>query len=153
MTESGIRLGGRRYDDACLDEHRGRGDRCEVHHHPHDPRQVFVRLPDGRLHPVPWAQGGHASRPFDELLRRRTGAVLAHRGAGTGAGADVGGDGGARAGGDRTGPAPTAAQPREAAARGAAGGGAVSDTGGACGTAVEPGGFEVYDAEAEAGQW
>nr|WSW64724.1 Mu transposase C-terminal domain-containing protein [Streptomyces sp. NBC_00995]WSW71229.1 Mu transposase C-terminal domain-containing protein [Streptomyces sp. NBC_00995] len=122
LTESGIRLGGRRYDDACLDEHRSRAGRFEVHHHPHDPRQIFVRLTDGQLHPVPWAQGGHASRPFDELLRRRTGAVLAHRAAGSGAGADVGADGGTRPGGAR-------------------------------GTAVEPGGFGVYDAEAEAGQW
>ncbi|MFE2463645.1 Mu transposase C-terminal domain-containing protein [Streptomyces sp. NPDC059402] len=81
VTESGIRLGGRRYDDACLDEHRGRGDRFEVHHHPHDPRQVFIRLPDGRLHAVPWALGEHGLRPFDELLRRRTGTVLAHRAA------------------------------------------------------------------------
>ncbi|WP_436735618.1 Mu transposase C-terminal domain-containing protein [Streptomyces sp. BBFR102] len=153
VTESGIRLGGRRYDDACLDEHRGRAGRFEVHHHPHDPRQVFVRLSDGQLHPVPWAQGGHASRPFDELLRRRTGAVLAHRAAGSGAGADVGADGGTRPGGDRTGPALIAAEPRKAAARGSAGGVAVPDTGGARGTAVEPGGFGVYDAEAEAGQW
>ncbi|MFE0385942.1 Mu transposase C-terminal domain-containing protein [Streptomyces bungoensis] len=92
VTESGIRLGGRRYDDACLDEHRGRRDRFEVHHHPHDPRQVFVRLPDGQLHAVPWAQGEHGLRPFDELLRRRMGTVLAHRAASGGTAAvDPGG--------------------------------------------------------------
>ncbi|MEV7881893.1 Mu transposase C-terminal domain-containing protein [Streptomyces microflavus] len=143
VTELGIRLGGRRYDDACLDEHRGRGHRFEVHHHPHDARQVFVRLPDGQLHPVPWAQCGHASRPFDELLRRRTGAVLAHRAAGSGADEDAEANAGADADGcgERTGTAPAAAKARKAAAQG------VGDT------AVEPGGFGVYDAEAEAGQW
>ncbi|MET8816479.1 Mu transposase C-terminal domain-containing protein, partial [Streptomyces sp. NPDC004549] len=150
VTESGIRLGGRRYDAACLDEHRGHGGRFEVRHHPHDVRQVFVRLPDGLLHAVPWAQGEYASRPFDELLRRRTGTVLAHRGAGTGA-ADVGADGGAsQRGGGRTGSVPGAAQAQEAVARGGTSG-AVPGTGGPA--AVESGGFEVYDAEAEAGQW
>ncbi|MEU9222455.1 Mu transposase C-terminal domain-containing protein [Streptomyces sp. NPDC048376] len=144
MTESGIRLGGRRYDDAFLDEHRGRRDRFEVHHHPHDPRQVFVRLPDGRLHAVPWAQGEHGLRPFDELLRRRTGTVLAHRAAG------AGGDGGVQPGGVSKGPVSAAAQPREAAARGGTGG-AVPASGGTA--AVGPGGLSVYDAEAEAGQW
>ncbi|MFI1303367.1 Mu transposase C-terminal domain-containing protein [Streptomyces sioyaensis] len=148
VTESGIRLGGRRYDDACLDEHRGRGGRFEVHHHPHDSRQVFVRLPDGQLHAVPWAQGEHGLRPFDELLRRRTGAVLAHRAAGARAGAD----GGVQAGSVRAGPSPAAAQPREAAARGGTGG-AVPGTAGGGTAAVEPGGLSVYDAEAEAGQW
>ncbi|WP_306339726.1 Mu transposase C-terminal domain-containing protein [Streptomyces sp. AS13] len=146
VTELGIRLGGRRYDDVCLDEHRGRGHRFEVHHHPHDARQVFVRLPDGQLHPVPWAQCGHASRPFDELLRRRTGAVLAHRAAGSGAdeGAEANAGADADGCGERTGTAPSAAKARKAAAQG---------VGGTGGTAVEPGGFGVYDAEAEAGQW
>ncbi|MBI0298949.1 Mu transposase C-terminal domain-containing protein [Streptomyces sp. PRKS01-29] len=141
VTESGIRLGGRRYDDACLGEHRGRGERFEVHHHPHDPRQVFVRLSDGLLHAVPWAQGGHGLRPFDELLRRRAGGVLTRRTTGTGAGAD----GGAQPGSDRTGPAPGTAPRGQAAAAGGAGAGGTA--------AVEPGGFGVYDAEAEAGQW
>lgn len=45
VTESGIRLGGRRYDDACLDGHRGRAHRFEVHHHQHDPRQVSSGCP------------------------------------------------------------------------------------------------------------
>ncbi|GGT02885.1 Mu transposase C-terminal domain-containing protein [Streptomyces cinerochromogenes] len=148
VTESGIRLGGRCYDDACLDEHRGRGDRFEVHHHPHDPRQVFVRLPDGQLHAVPWAQGEHGLRPFDELLRRRTGTVLAHRAAGAGAGAD----GGVQPGSDRAGPSLAAAQSRQAAARGGTGG-AVPGTASGGKVAVVPGGLSVYDAEAEAGQW
>lgn len=148
VTESGIRLSGRRYDHACLDEHRGRGDRFEVHHHPHDPRQVFVRLPDGRLHAVPWAEGGHGSRPFDELLRRRTGDVLAHRGTSPGAGAAAG----AQPGNSPTGSVPGAAQPREAAARGGTGSAAPSTADGGT-AAMERGGLSVYDAEAEAGQW
>jgi hypothetical protein len=64
-------------------------------------------------------------RPFDELLRRRIGAVRARRTAGAGAGD------GAQPGG---GAVPGAAGARDAAA-------------------VERGGFGVYDAEAEAGQW
>ncbi|MFI9650514.1 Mu transposase C-terminal domain-containing protein [Streptomyces sp. NPDC052040] len=146
VTESGIRLGGRRYDDACLDEHRGRRDRFEVHHHPHDPRQVFVRLPDGQLHVVPWAQGEHGLRPFDELLRRRTGTVLAHRAAGARA------DGGVQPGSDRACLSPATAQPSEAAGRGGAGGAVPGAASGGT-AAVEPGGWSVYDAEAEAGQW
>lgn len=156
VTESGIRLDGRHYDDACLDEHRGRRDRFEVHHHPHDLRQVFIRLPDGQLHAVPWAQGGHGLRPFDELLRRRTGTVLAHRAAGAraraGAGAGAGADGGVQPSSDRAGPAHAVAQPREAAARGGTGGAAPGTAGGST-AAMEPGGLSVYDAEAEAGQW
>ncbi|MEU0742376.1 Mu transposase C-terminal domain-containing protein [Streptomyces sp. NPDC006134] len=131
VAESGIRLGGRRCDDACLDEHRGREGRFEVHHHPHDPRQVFVRLPDGQLHAVPWAQGEHAWRPFGELLRRAAPPP----------------------GGDRAGPVPGSAQAQEAAARGGTGGGAVPGTAGGGTVAVEPDGFGVYDAAAEAGQW
>ena len=146
LTESGIRLGGRRYDHACLDEHRGLGGRFEVHHHPHDIRQIFVRLPDGLLHAVPWAQGEHALRPFDETLRRRTGGVLARRGAAAGTGAQPGSD--------RTDPVPGAAQAQEeAAAADGTDSGAVPDTVGARGTAPGSGGFGVYDAEAEARQW
>ncbi|WP_314414864.1 Mu transposase C-terminal domain-containing protein [Streptomyces sp. DSM 40484] len=145
LTDSGIRLGGRRYDDACLDEHRGRGQRWEVHHHPHDPRQVFVRLPDGLLHAVGWADGEHTLRPFDEMLRRRTGGVLAHRGAG----------GGAQPGSDQTGPLPgVAQQPQEGpAATDRTDSSAVPGTAGARDMASGSGGFGVYDAEAEARQW
>ncbi|MFC9652737.1 Mu transposase C-terminal domain-containing protein [Streptomyces sp. NPDC056937] len=85
VTESGIRLGRRRYDHACLDEHRGRArpttddGRWEVHHHPYDMRQVYIRLPDGRLHAIPWTERAHALRPFDDAVRRRTGQILAAR--------------------------------------------------------------------------
>ncbi|WP_405763989.1 Mu transposase C-terminal domain-containing protein [Streptomyces sp. NBC_00080] len=85
VTESGIRLGRRRYDHECLDEHRGRArpttddGRWEVHHHPYDTRQVYIRLPDGLLHEIPWTERAHALRPFDDAVRRRTGQILAAR--------------------------------------------------------------------------
>ncbi|MCL7382516.1 Mu transposase C-terminal domain-containing protein [Streptomyces sp. 35G-GA-8] len=85
VTESGIRLGGRRYDHECLDEHRGRArpttddGRWEVHHHPYDMRQIYIRLPDGLLHEIPWTEHAHALRPFDDAVRRRTGQILAAR--------------------------------------------------------------------------
>ncbi|MFI1702580.1 hypothetical protein ACH419_42625 [Streptomyces bobili] len=85
VTESGIRLGRRRYDHECLDEHRGRAcpttddGRWEVHHHPYDIRQICIRLPDGLLHDIPWTEHAHALRPFDDAVRRRTGQILADR--------------------------------------------------------------------------
>ncbi|MFF6787013.1 transposase [Streptomyces sp. NPDC012510] len=145
LTDSGIRLGGRRYDDACLDEHRGRGQRWEVHHHPHDPRQVFVRLPDGLLHAVGWAQGEHTLRPFDEMVRRRTGGVLARRGAGAQPGSETT-DGSGEAG--RT--------EDVAAVEGIAGAMTVhhADGGGGGGhIARDTGGSGVYDPQAEAELW
>ncbi|MFM9442134.1 transposase [Streptomyces acidiscabies] len=144
LTDSGIRLGGRRYDDACLDEHRGRGQRWEVHHHPHDPRQVFVRLPDGLLHAVGWAQGEHTLHPFDEMVRRRTGGVLARRGAGAQPGSETR-DGFGEAG--RTADV--------AAVEGIAGAMTVHDADGGGGgrVAQDPGGLGVYDPWAEAELW
>jgi hypothetical protein len=147
LTDSGIRLGGRRYDDACLDEHRGRGQRWEVHHHPHDPRQVFVRLPDGLLHAVGWAQGEHTLRPFDEMVRRRTGGVLARRGTGAQPGSETR-DGFGEAG--RTADVTAVA--------GTAGAMTVHDAdGGSAGAggriARDTGGLGVYDPQAEAELW
>jgi hypothetical protein len=85
VTDSGIRLGRRRYDHECLDEHRGRAcpttddGRWEVHHHPYDIRQIYIRLPDGLLYEIPWTERAHALRPFDDAVRRRTGQILADR--------------------------------------------------------------------------
>ncbi|MFE7541055.1 Mu transposase C-terminal domain-containing protein [Streptomyces platensis] len=142
LTESGIRLGGRRYDDACLDEHRRRGQRWEVHYHPYDLRQVFIRLPDGLLHPVQWTQGEHTLGPFDEMVRRRTGGVLARRG------------GAAQPGSETTGRTLGAAHTGKAAAVYGTDGGTVSDTASAGGQMTpESGGFGVWDAHAEAEQW
>ncbi|WP_406841106.1 transposase [Streptomyces sp. AHU1] len=104
VTESGIRLGRRRYDHACLDEHRGRArpttddGRWEVHHHPYDIGQVYVRLPDGLLHEIPWTERAHALRPFDDAVRRRTGQVLAARSGPPGHRAPAGGGPGQQAG-------------------------------------------------------
>jgi hypothetical protein len=145
LTDSGIRLGGRRYDDACLDEHRGRGQRWEVHHHPHDPRQVFIRLPDGLLHAIGWAQGEHTLRPFDEMVRRRTGGVLARRGAGAQPGSET-----------TDGFGETGRTADVAAVKGTAGAMMVHDAdgGGAGGrVARDTGGCGVYDPQAEAEQW
>ncbi|WP_329212963.1 Mu transposase C-terminal domain-containing protein [Streptomyces sp. NBC_01485] len=145
LTDSGIRLGGRRYDDACLDEHRGRGQRWEVHHHPHDPRQVFVRLPDGLLHAVGWAQGEHTLHPFDEMVRRRTGGVLARRGAGAQPSIET-----------RDGSGAAGRTADVAAVEGIAGAMTVHDAdgGGAGGhIARDTGGFGVYDPRAEAELW
>lgn len=148
LTESGIRLGGRRYDDACLDEHRGRGQRWEVHHHPYDIRQVFIRLPDGLLHAIPWAEGEHTLRPFDEMARRRISGVLERRGACTQPGSETTDR---MSGATRTG--------ERAAVHGIAGGmvhdacedADGDDAGGQ--VARESGGFGVWDAHAEAEQW
>ncbi|GGM24070.1 hypothetical protein GCM10010129_80590 [Streptomyces fumigatiscleroticus] len=85
VTDTGIRLGRRRYDHACLDEHRGRpcpgtdGGRWEVHHHPYDPRQIYIRLPDNLLHALPWTDHAHALRPFDDTVRHRTARLFATR--------------------------------------------------------------------------
>ncbi len=86
VTELGIRLNHRIYDHPCLDEHRGhpsptgaRDGKWEIHHHPYDPRQIFIRLPDGRLHEVPWIHRDHATRPFAETARRLTGQAIARR--------------------------------------------------------------------------
>ncbi|AQW56236.1 Mu transposase C-terminal domain-containing protein [Streptomyces violaceusniger] len=144
LTQSGIRLGGRRYDDACLDEHRGRGQRWEVHHHPYDLRQVFIRLPDGLLHAVPWAQGGHTLRPFDETVRRRTGAVLGRRGVHAQPSSETA---------DRPGGAACTVQ--RAAVRGIVDDvvhDACEDDAGDQ-AAPESGRFGVFDAQAEAEQW
>ncbi|KPI22260.1 hypothetical protein OV320_1671 [Actinobacteria bacterium OV320] len=144
LTDSGIRLGGRRYDDACLDEHRGRGRRWEVHHHPHDPRQVFVRLPDGLLHTIGWADGEHTLRPFDETVRRRTGSVLTRRGAGAPPGSETTGGSGE-----------TGRSADVAAVEGIADGMMVHDADGGVGDRIarDTGGFGVYDPQAEAELW
>lgn len=148
LTEAGIRLGGHRYDDTCLDEHRGRGQRREVHHHPYDIRQVFIRLPDGLLHAIPWAEGEHTLHPFDEMARRRISGVLERRGPRTQPGSETTDH---MSGATRTG--------ERAAVHGIAGGmvhdaceDADEDDAGDQ-AARESGGFGVWDAHAEAEQW
>ncbi|WP_440581256.1 transposase [Streptomyces sp. PT19] len=147
VTEAGIRLGRRRYDAACLDEHRGRpcpttdDGRWEVHYHPYDVRQVHIRLPDGHLHPLTWTDSGHSLQPFDATVYHRAARAAARPGragdrpAGAGNSRAAVRAAGAQAVGDGTAPS------------------AVSGTSGARGRATGPGGLSVYDAEAEAGQW
>lgn len=86
VTERGIRIGHRTYDHPCLDAHRGqpspvasRGGKWEIHTHPHDPQHVWIRLPDGHLHDVPWIHRDHAQRPFDDAVRRQTVQVVEQR--------------------------------------------------------------------------
>ncbi|OFA48231.1 transposase [Streptomyces xinghaiensis] len=142
LTESGIRLGGRRYDDACLDEHRRRDQRWEVHHHPYDVRQVYIRLPDGLLHPLPWTDQAHAQRPFDTTVHHRITQVLAGRTSGgtiSGPGPDTGAGAQAVRPTSRVADAMAVPEPGSGpAADGTAGGGQE---------------FGLWDAQAEAGQW
>ncbi|MGW0364571.1 hypothetical protein [Streptomyces sp. NPDC002990] len=77
ITERGIRIDYRTYDHDILDSCRGeRSDaaakdgRWEVHHNPHDARQIWVRLTDGTLHEIPWIHRGHVHQPFGEQIWR-----------------------------------------------------------------------------------
>jgi hypothetical protein len=88
VTERGIRIGHRTYDAPCLDAHRGqpspvasRSGKWEIHTHPHDPRHVWIRLPDGNLHEVPWIHRDHVRRPFDDAVRRQAGQAVQQRAA------------------------------------------------------------------------
>ncbi|MFE3206340.1 hypothetical protein [Embleya sp. NPDC059237] len=85
VTERGIRIGHRTYDHEVLGPLRGqssgiaaRGGRWEVHHNPHDGRQVWIRLPDGESTQIPWIHRDHAHHPFDERTRRYVKTVTAH---------------------------------------------------------------------------
>nr|WP_241267623.1 Mu transposase C-terminal domain-containing protein [Streptomyces scabichelini] len=147
VTESGIRLGRRRYDHECLDEHRGRAcpttddGRWEVHHHPYDMRQVYIRLSDGLLHEIPWIERAHALRPFDDAVRRRTGQILAYRSGPPGHPARS--DGGQEQ-------AAGVPVPDHGTVDGPAPGGGVPPVPDGPGRA---GSFGVWDAQAEAEQW
>ncbi|WP_369780698.1 Mu transposase C-terminal domain-containing protein [Streptomyces sp. R33] len=73
ITERGIRLHHRTYDHDLLAPYRGRpspvtarGGKWEVHHNPHDVRQIWLRLTDGTLTEIPWIHSDHAHHPFNE---------------------------------------------------------------------------------------
>ncbi|WP_234545305.1 Mu transposase C-terminal domain-containing protein [Streptomyces shenzhenensis] len=75
ITERGIRLDHRTYNHPVLDPHRSqrspvaaRDGKWEVHHNPHDARQIFVRLTDGRLHEIPWIHRDHVHQPFNDAI-------------------------------------------------------------------------------------
>jgi transposase InsO family protein len=77
ITERGIRIDYRTYDHHDLNPHRGQRSpvtandgRWEVHHNPHDPRQIWVRLPDGKLHEIPWIHRAHVHQPFNDQIWR-----------------------------------------------------------------------------------
>jgi len=87
ITERGIRIDHRTYDDHCLNPFRGelsgvsaqRG-RWEVHHNPHDLRQVWVRRPDGRFAAVPWIHGEYVHRPMGDDLWQHLKETVQRRG-------------------------------------------------------------------------
>ncbi|MEV7144671.1 hypothetical protein AB0O06_41855 [Streptomyces tauricus] len=87
VTGRGIRINYRTYDHACLNEHRGRpcptgpDGKYEIHLNPHDVRQVYIRLPDGHLHEIPWIHRDHVHAPMGETAWRHIRATL-HRRAG-----------------------------------------------------------------------
>ncbi|MGW6738976.1 transposase [Streptomyces sp. NPDC055013] len=86
ITGRGIRINHRTYDHTCLNEHRGRpsptspGGKWEVHLNPHDVRQIYIRLPDGHLHEVPWIHRDHVHAPMGETAWRHIRAALGRRG-------------------------------------------------------------------------
>ncbi|WP_405763991.1 DDE-type integrase/transposase/recombinase [Streptomyces sp. NBC_00080] len=85
VTGRGIRINHRTYDHAVLNEHRGRlcpagpGGRWEIHLNPHDVRQIYIRLPDGRLHEIPWIHRDHVHAPMGETAWRHIRAALERR--------------------------------------------------------------------------
>ncbi|MER5981073.1 Mu transposase C-terminal domain-containing protein [Streptomyces sp. NPDC001857] len=85
VTGRGIRINHRTYDHAELNEHRGRpypagpGGRWEVHLNPHDVRQIYIRLPDGQLHEIPWIHRDHVHAPMSETTWRHIRAALGRR--------------------------------------------------------------------------
>ncbi|MFD7957241.1 transposase [Streptomyces ardesiacus] len=151
ITEAGIRLGRRRYDAACLDEHRGRpcpttdDGRWEVHHHPYDVRQVHIRLPDGELHPLAWTDSAHGLRPFDATVHQRTAqTVTARTRRPAGQPASPGAGAGAAERHAETEAAPQAGPLMQ--------GPDVAQVQGHRASGEGPG-WPVWDAQAEAGQW
>ncbi|WP_249402351.1 hypothetical protein [Streptomyces sp. YIM 121038] len=85
VTGRGIRINYRTYDHAVLNEHRGRpsptgpGGKWEVHLNPHDVRQIYLRLPDGHLHEIPWIHRDHVHAPMSETTWRHLRATLEQR--------------------------------------------------------------------------
>ncbi|MFF9788917.1 transposase [Streptomyces nigrescens] len=87
ITERGIRLDYRTYNHHILDPHRSqrspvtaRDGKWEIHHNPHDARQIFVRLTDGELHEVPWIHRDHVHQPFNDQLWRHVQTEVEQRG-------------------------------------------------------------------------
>ncbi|MFJ7898743.1 transposase [Streptomyces anthocyanicus] len=85
VTGRGIRINYRTYDHVILNEHRGRpsptgpGGKWEVHLNPHDVRQIYLRLPDGHLHEIPWIHRDHVHAPMSETTWRHLRTTLEQR--------------------------------------------------------------------------
>ncbi|KUJ64017.1 hypothetical protein ACZ90_63640 [Streptomyces albus subsp. albus] len=89
ITDRGIRISHRTYDHAILNPLRGqpsgvhtRSGKWEVHHNPHDARQVWVRLPDGHLAEIPWIHRGYVHQPFSDHLWQHLKTRVEQRGDG-----------------------------------------------------------------------
>lgn len=70
ITDAGIRLDYRTYDDDCLNDFRGQASAVatkkglwEVHYNPYDPVRVWVRLPEG-FRELPWIHATSVGLPF-----------------------------------------------------------------------------------------
>jgi transposase InsO family protein len=85
VTGRGIRINHRTYDHTLLNEHRGRpcpagpGGKWEIHLNPHDVRQIYIRLPDGHLHEIPWIHRDHVHAPMSETTWRHIRAAVNRR--------------------------------------------------------------------------
>ncbi|MGW6489343.1 transposase [Streptomyces sp. NPDC055056] len=85
ITGRGIRINHRTYDHTLLNEQRGRpsptgtGGKWEVHLNPHDVRQIYIRLPDGHLHEIPWIHRDHVHSPMSETTWRHIRTTLDRR--------------------------------------------------------------------------
>ncbi|WP_308299914.1 Mu transposase C-terminal domain-containing protein [Streptomyces sp. CJ_13] len=87
ITDRGIRINHRTYDDGVLNPLRGqpsdvhaRGGKWEVHHNPHDARQVWIRLPDGHLAEIGWIHRDHVHQPFNDHLWEHLKTQIEQRG-------------------------------------------------------------------------
>ncbi|MGV9884911.1 transposase [Streptomyces sp. NPDC003006] len=87
ITDRGIRLNYRTYNHDILNPHRGqrsgiaaRDGKWEVHHNPHDARQIFIRLTDGQLHEIPWIHRDHVHQPFNDALWQHIQTEVEQRG-------------------------------------------------------------------------
>ncbi|MDY0816245.1 Mu transposase C-terminal domain-containing protein [Kitasatospora purpeofusca] len=86
VTDQGIRVDHRTYDHVVLNPHRGhpspvtaQSGKWEVHHNPHDLRQVWIRLPNGKLTEIPWIHRDHATSPFNDHIWQYLKTQIARR--------------------------------------------------------------------------
>ncbi|MET9040090.1 Mu transposase C-terminal domain-containing protein [Streptomyces mirabilis] len=87
ITDRGIRLNYRTYNHDILTPHRGqrsgvasKDGKWEVHHNPHDARQIWVRLTDGKLHEIGWIHRDHVHQPFNDATWRHIQTEVEQRG-------------------------------------------------------------------------